>query len=113
MLEESASKVFWKASLLNQLAASHVEPLFPNISSQRVKVLKALYDLAKVKVDSFETGLSMLHHRLDEVSSFLDELKQSSYLAALASHITELDKLLKRRTRMFIICNLSLKLYPL
>lgn len=74
-MAKSSYLVFWAASLLNSLDVGHKELLFPGTSSQVFKDSKACYDMAEMKMASFKWDLSILHNRLDKVSSFLDEVK--------------------------------------
>lgn len=53
--------------------------------------------MSEVKVASFKRNLSILHSRLDEVSYFLDEVKESRSPVALAGRINDLKKMFKEK----------------
>lgn len=97
LLTKSTYQVFHAVSLLNQLVVDHKELLFPDDSSQGVEDSKARYLLVEAKVASFERDCFGLHDRLDEDSSFLEEVKHCGTSVTLVGRIMELEKLLDEK----------------
>lgn len=63
--------------------------------SQRVEDSKAQFSLDEAKVISLKRDCSGLCNFLDQMSLFLKNVKQYGSLATLASHVEELERLLK------------------
>lgn len=61
--------------------------------------MKVRYDLAEVKMAIFERDCSILYGYLNEVYSFLEEVKHSGSPAALVGRIIELEKLFEEKDR--------------